>query len=71
MSISILVFSACSGDKAIDTSDIACGDIDEASRSALLEEYRDVSMPARSLYTFQKSLRYDSTTVVTYVIGEY
>lgn len=51
MSMSILVLSACSGDKAMDTPDIACGDIDEASRSALLEEYRDVSMPARSLYT--------------------
>lgn len=51
MSVSILVLSACSGDKAIDDPDIDCRDIDKSTRSALQDEHRDIAMPARSLYT--------------------
>lgn len=51
MPMSILVLSACSGEKAIDNPDIDCRDIDEVTLSTFQDEHRDASMPARSLYT--------------------
>lgn len=51
MSVSILVLSACSGGKAIDDPDIDCRDFYNPTRSAPQDVHRDVSMPARSLYT--------------------
>lgn len=49
--MSVFVLSACSGDKEIDDPEITCEDIDTASRSALVNEYPETSMPAAKLYT--------------------
>lgn len=51
MSVSMLVLSACSGDKEVDNPDLDCDDIDHASRTELVRENPDASMPAQSLYT--------------------
>lgn len=50
MSASIFVLSACSGAKAIDPV-ITCEDIDESSRTDLLDQHPEATMPAESLYT--------------------
>lgn len=50
MSASILVLSACSGTKAVDPV-ITCEEIDESSRTDLLDRYPEAAMPAESLYT--------------------
>jgi hypothetical protein len=49
--MSVFVLSACSGDKEVDDPEITCEDIDSASRSALVNEHPETSMPAAKLYT--------------------
>lgn len=50
MSVDVFVLSACSGDKAIDTQVDGCEEIDESSRTELLDASPDDSLPAKSLY---------------------
>ena len=47
---SVAVLSACSGRKAREPV-LDCEDLDGASRSSLVEQYRHVTTPARRLYT--------------------
>lgn len=51
MSVDVFVLSACSGDKEISSPVVDCEDIDESSRTDLLDAYPDASLPAESLYT--------------------
>lgn len=51
MSVDVFVLSACSGDKEFTSPVVGCEDIDESSRTDLLDAYPDASLPAKSLYT--------------------
>lgn len=50
MAPSILILSACSGEKAFDEV-VTCADIDGSSKEELVNGHPDRSLPARSLYT--------------------
>ena len=51
MPVKVFVLSACSGDKAIAPPVAGCAEIDESSRTELVEAHPDASLPAVSLYT--------------------